>query len=208
MTDGAETDSKSRPSIELDEKAGDRVPAASDWEYEQAREEAQDEPSSHPAEAEEQAAGDEVAELRKEREALQDKLLRAAADLENYKKRMQTDRSRMMKYRHEDLLRDILPILDNLDRAIEHCPQLGSGDAFVDGVCMIATMFKELLERYGVKEIEALDQPFDPNFHEAVQRVHDPSKEPNTVVAVLEKGYMYEDRLLRPAKVVVSTRES
>lgn len=206
MTDGADTNSKSRPSIELDQNAGERVPAASDWEYEQAQGDAQEQPSTKPAE--EQAPGDEVAELRKEREALQDKLLRAAADLENYKKRMQTERSRMLKYRHEDLLRDILPILDNLDRAIEHCPQPGSGDAFVDGVCMIATMFKELLERYGVKEIEALEQPFDPNFHEAVQRIHDPNKEPNTVIAVLEKGYMYEDRLLRPSKVVVSTRES
>lgn len=133
-----------------------------------------------------------------------DRWMRAAADLENYKKRTLQERSRLLKYRNEDLLRDLLGVKDNLDRALAYCNRVERSDSVAEGVCMISNMFKDILERYGVKPIEALGKPFNPEFHEALARQPVAGKAPNLVIEELEKGYLYQDRLLRPAKVVVS----
>ncbi|MBI5572385.1 MAG: nucleotide exchange factor GrpE [Desulfomonile tiedjei] len=134
-----------------------------------------------------------------------DRWLRAVADLENYKKRVAQERSKLLKYRNEDLLKDLLAIVDNMDRALAHCTEDTRGDSLAEGVCMVAEMFRNVLERYGVTEIKALGQPFDPYVHEALAKIPDASRPPNQVIEVLEKGYLYHDRLLRAAKVVVST---
>ena len=97
-----------------------------------------------------------------------------------------------------------MAVVDNLERAQMHCEAAGRSDALADGVCMITKMFREILERYGVKEIKALGEPFDPHLHEAIARVPAQDKTANQVVEEMEKGYMYQDRLLRPAKVGVS----
>ncbi len=143
--------------------------------------------------------------LSAERDRFHDNWLRAAADMDNYKKRTLKERSQLLKYGNEDLLRAFLAVVDNMDRALSHCDDPGAGAALVEGVRMIERMLQQLLDRFGVKPIEALDQEFDPNVHEAIARTPMPGKDENMVVEVLEKGYMYRDRLLRPAKVVVST---
>jgi molecular chaperone GrpE len=140
-----------------------------------------------------------------ERDQFHDNWLRAAADMDNYKKRTLKERSQLLKYGNEDLLRALLPIVDNMDRALNYCNDQAEDDPLAEGVCMIEGMLQQLLDRFGVKPIEALDQQFDPTVHEAIARTPMPGKGENMVVEVLERGYMYRDRLLRPAKVVVST---
>ncbi len=164
----------------------------------------QAERESEPRRARDLAMAWRLVEARKESFDNRDRWVRAAADLENFKKRTLQERSKLLKYRNEEVLRDLLPVLDNLERALEHSDESGDTAAFVEGVKMIAGMLKEVLERYGVTGLESLDHPFDPNVHEAISKAPDPHKDPNTVIHQLEKGYMYQDRLLRPAKVVVS----
>lgn len=134
-----------------------------------------------------------------------DKWIRSVAEFENYKKRSIQERSKLLKYKNEDLIRDLLPIKDNLDRAITASAAQAPGP-LLDGVKMTANMFSDVLGRFGVTAIESMGKTFNPEFHEAIATVKDPAKDPNTVVEELEKGYMYQDRLLRPAKVVVSSR--
>ncbi len=153
---------------------------------------------------EEVAAEDPLEAAKKEAVENRDRWMRAVADLENYKKRSFQEKSKLLKYKYEELLRDLLTVVDNIDRALGHCEQTGRTDPVADGVCVISDMFRSLLSKYGVTEIESLGKPFDPNVHEAVAQIPAPDKEPNTVIEVMEKGYMYNDRLLRPAKVVVS----
>ncbi len=142
----------------------------------------------------------------KESSENRDRWLRATAELENFKKRSAQDRSRYIKYRNEELLRDLLPVQDNLERAINASSKTEQSSTVLDGVKMVAGMLKEVMERHGVKEIEAMGKPFDPQFHEAIARLPDPSRAPNTVIDQMEKGYMYHDRLLRPTRVVVSEK--
>ncbi len=134
-----------------------------------------------------------------------DKWMRAVAEFENYKKRSIQERSKFQKYRNEELLRDMLPVMDNLERAIAASDAKSAGP-LLDGVKMTANMFKDVLSRFGVKAIESVGGPFNPEFQEAIATLNDPGRDTNSVIEELEKGYMYQDRLLRPAKVVVSTK--
>ncbi len=147
---------------------------------------------------------DPLEQARKEANENRDRWMRAVAELENYKKRVAQDRGRWQKYRHEDLLKALLPVVDNMDRAAQHCSDMDESNPVAEGVRMIAGMFRDLLAKYGVTEIQALGKPFDPQFHEGIGRMPSEEAPPNTVIDQLEKGYMYHDRLLRPAKVVIS----
>ncbi len=151
---------------------------------------------------------DPLAFAKREAAENRDRWVRAVADLENYKKRAIQERSAILKYKNEDLLRDLLTVTDNIQRAVDFCSKEGRSDPVVDGICMISDMLRDLLKKYGVTEIEALGHPFDPNLHEAIATVATEDQKPNTVIEVLEKGYMYQDRLLRAAKVVISTAEA
>jgi molecular chaperone GrpE len=133
-----------------------------------------------------------------------DRWVRSVAELENFKKRTAQERSKLIKYGNEHLLRDLLTIVDNVERAIEAAEKAGEQGPFVDGVKMIAQMFFEILTRHGANPVHALGEPFDPNLHEAVTLAPTVDAAPNTVLEQLEKGYTYHDRLLRPSKVVVS----
>jgi molecular chaperone GrpE len=133
-----------------------------------------------------------------------DRWVRAVAELENYKKRALQEKSRLLKYKNEELLRELLPIVDNMERALAHCDVEGRCDPLTEGVSMIGSMFRDLLGRFGVTPMTALGEAFDPHVHEALAKIPTPNQPPNTVVEVLEKGYTYQDRLLRPAKVAVS----
>jgi len=160
-----------------------------------------------PEGADEKVEVDPLEAAQKEADENRERWVRAVAELENYKKRAAHERSRLLKYRYESLLRDLLPIVDNMDRAVHHCSEAGQSDGMAEGICMIAGMFRDLLQKYGVKEIESLGEPFDPQFHEAIARLPTSDKPANVVVEEMAKGYLYQDRLLRPAKVVVAAEQ-
>jgi len=132
-----------------------------------------------------------------------DKWLRLAAEFENYKKRMQKEKSDLMQFGNEGLLRAVLPILDNLERAIDHGKKMNENGTLLQGVEIILRQFLAILEKFGVKPVAAMGESFDPEKHEAVSQAES-DQEPNRVISELEKGYLFHERLLRPAKVVVS----
>jgi len=140
-----------------------------------------------------------------------ERLLRQAAELENYKKRSGRERDDAIRYANESLLKDLLPVVDNLERAIAHASGGGNGKPLVEGVEMVLRGLTDVLAKHGAMPIAAQDQPFDPTKHEAMTQVETDDHEPNSVVEELHKGYMLRDRLLRPALVsvakAVKTRE-
>ncbi len=141
----------------------------------------------------------------KESQDNRDRWLRAVADLENFKKRSMHEKTRLLKYKEEDILRELLPVVDNLERALTHGGKESKADPVTDGVKMVLGMFEEVLKKYGCTEIDSLGKAFDPQVHEAIAQEPVNNVEPNTVTRQLEKGYLYKDKLLRPAKVIVST---
>lgn len=144
---------------------------------------------------------EEVARLRREIADLRDRSMRTLADFDNYRKRSERERQETRKYALLEPLREFLEVVDNLGLALSAA---GSADDLKRGVEMIHRQMQELLRRLGVKEIEALDQPFDPALHEAVQREEDPTVQKPTVVGELRRGYMLHERLLRPTMVKVA----
>lgn len=141
--------------------------------------------------------------LEKNRE-LEDKLLRLAAEQDNFKKRMQRERETDLKYAEETILREILPSLDNLERAVEQCRCSPDAVALLAGVEMTCKGLLNTLEKFGVTPQSGEGEAFDPNFHEAVAMEHSEEVPENMILQEYQKGYMYKDRLIRPAKVVVS----
>ena len=134
-------------------------------------------------------------------------LLRTVADFENLKRRTEREKSDYFRFALADALRDLLGVLDNLDRAVSHASD-GAGSEFLSGVEMTARQFLDALRRQGVQEVEALGLPFDPNVHEAVMREETSEVPPGIVRDVFQKGYLLNDRLLRPAMVKVSAVQS
>lgn len=148
-----------------------------------------------------------VSTVKQERDQFRSLLQRTQADFENYQKRIQRDLKQDLRYAAGPLVRDLLPALDNLDRATAAAKQAGETGPLVQGVAMVQSQFLEALKRHGITRIEALGQPFDPNLHQAVMQQASKEQPPNTVVQVLEQGFMIHDRVLRPASVVVSKAE-
>lgn len=139
-----------------------------------------------------------------ELKAAVDRYARLAAEFENYKKRVQKDQAEYTKYANERLLKDLLPVLDNLQRALQHAQQTGSTNALVQGVELTHKQLMETLARFGLNPIPSVGLPFDPAVHQAVAMVKpDQGQAPNTVAAEFEKGYYLHDRVLRPATVTV-----
>jgi molecular chaperone GrpE len=141
----------------------------------------------------------------KEKEAAEnyDRYVRAVAELENYKKRAVRDRTDSLKYGQENLIRDILPLVDSLDRAMEHACNSNDFEAFKAGLQLIQNQLSGCLGKQGVEPITAIGRDFDPNFHQAVLQVESPDHGHNQVVDEFEKGYLLNGRLLRPSKVSV-----
>ena len=133
-----------------------------------------------------------------------DKYLRACAELENYKKRAARDREDFIKYGNETLIKDMLPTVDSMERALKHASDSEDFKAFADGLGLIRDNFISALGKHGVEEIDAIGKNFDPNFHEALMQVDGEKKEDNKVVEEFEKGYLLNGRLLRPSKVSIS----
>jgi molecular chaperone GrpE len=141
-----------------------------------------------------------------ERDQYFDLALRTKAEFENYQKRMQRERELDRKYAFGPLALDLLPILDNLDRAVVAAKQAGETGPLVQGVAMVQAQFLELLKRNGVTRIECEGKPFDPNLHQAVMQQPDEKSAPNTILQVIEQGFLNQDRVLRSAKVIVSAK--
>ncbi|MBI1845863.1 MAG: nucleotide exchange factor GrpE [Candidatus Rokubacteria bacterium] len=146
----------------------------------------------------------EVEGLRREVAEKQDRLLRALAEMDNLRRRTQREREEYVRYANESLLRELIPALDNLDRALEAARKTGGADTVVQGVELIQREFLRVLERVGVRRFSALGARFDPTRHEATARVVSPTAEPDTVIAEIVPGYMLHDRVLRPAQVAVA----
>ncbi len=132
-----------------------------------------------------------------------DKWLRMRAEFENYKKRVQKEKEDSIRYGNEDLLKALLPVIDNLNRALEHGDKAREISSLLEGVEMVRKQFLTVLEKFGVKPVPAVGEPFDPEKHEAIAQ-EEREGDSNRVVAATEEGYFFHDRLLRPAKVVVS----
>lgn len=146
-----------------------------------------------------------IAELESEAASHRDRYLRAVADAENMKKRLAREKADAIRFGNEALLRDVLPVLDNLELAIEHADPATDGKSVVEGVELTLRMFRDVLERHGLKPIEATaGSPFDPNVHEASGIEPTSAFAPNSVVRQLQRGYFLHDRLLRPARVTVA----
>jgi len=139
--------------------------------------------------------------MRAENQQLKDRYLRTLADFENFRKRSEREKSDFRRYALAETLRQLLPVLDNFDRALDHAE---GGDDFHKGVLLIYKQLFDTLEKNGLKPIDEAGGRFDPNIHEAVIREEDPSVPNQTVTAVLQKGYFLHDRLLRPAMVKVA----
>lgn len=146
----------------------------------------------------------ELAEARQEAADANDRYLRARADMENYKKRIErtyADRARDSK---KDLLRKLLGVKDNIERALQYGDNGTAGESIMEGVRLTQYQLDRLLETEGVHSIDAEGKPFDPRLEEAIQSVDDPDVADHTVVRVVQPGYTYQDEVLRPAQVIVS----
>jgi molecular chaperone GrpE len=131
-------------------------------------------------------------------------LQRTRADFENYQKRNQRERDQERRYYISNFAADLLSVIDNLERATAAAQQAGEQGPLVQGVALVQNQFLDILKRHGVTRIDAQGKPFDPNLHQAVMQQKVADQPPNTVVQVLEQGYVIHDRVLRPAKVAVS----
>jgi molecular chaperone GrpE len=148
-------------------------------------------------------AADPIETLQQEKQALQDRLLRTAAEFDNYRKRIDRERREQADAAAADILADLLPIVDDLERAL-HSRAGGDADAYRKGVELIHKQMMDLLRKRGVKRIEPVGADFDPNYHQAVIQEVSPDHREGEVMEVLRSGYMLGDRLLRPAMVKVA----
>jgi len=146
----------------------------------------------------------EIEELRRQVAERQDKLLRALAETENVRRRAQRDREEHLKYANESLIRDLIPVLDNLDRALAAARGAAGATTVVEGVELIQRELLRVLEKNGLARFSAIGQTFDPTRHEAIARVVSAGQPPNTVVHETAPGYLLHGRLLRPAMVAVA----
>lgn len=160
----------------------------------------------HEAEVEAAVEETEIDLLKKKVSELEDQNLRLQAEMINVRNRNQKDREAAAKYRSQDLAKELLPAIDNLERALESDVDGEHHDALKKGVQMVLDNLKQALKNQGVEEIPALGETFDPNFHQAVQTTSaaDEGVEPETIVKEFQKGYTLYDRVLRPAMVVVA----
>ena len=154
----------------------------------------------------ERSPREEAMRLQVELTEAHDRLLRMQADFENFRKRAAKEHLEAIQFGPQNLVKDLLSVVDNLDRAVDHAQESEGGDlqGLLQGVELVQRGLLGVLEKHHVESIEALGEPFNPAFHEAMAQVADDAVAPNMVIEVLEKGYQLRNRLLRPAKVVVT----
>lgn len=157
-----------------------------------------------PAETSAKDGDEDVQKLAEENAELKDRVLRAQAELENFRRRTQKEQLDAMKYQSLSVIRELLPGMDNLKRAIDAAEQSGDTQNLIDGIKMVAQQFQDVLKSQSCEAINPEGESFDPNFHEALTQVPSADHDPMTVLQVIEPGYRLHDRVIRPAKVMVS----
>jgi molecular chaperone GrpE len=158
-----------------------------------------------PAAAASAAQSAEVAVLQAKLDDTQGRLMRSLADLENYRRRVNREQEESRRFESLRLVRDLLPALDGLNRAISSAEQSGDQHALLSGIRMVAQQFRDILRGHAAEPIDALGKPFDPNLHEALTQMPSAEHPPMTVLQVVELGYRMHDRVVRPARVIVSS---
>ena len=143
-------------------------------------------------------------ELQNEVNTLKDKNMRIAAEMVNTLRRKDEETNRLLKYSNESLITELLPVIDNFERALNVDATSNDIESYQKGMTMIYNSLKNILEKFEVKEIEAIDKEFDPSFHQAVMQEETEGTKENIVIEVLQKGYTYKDKVIRPAMVKVS----
>jgi molecular chaperone GrpE len=189
-------DSEERPNAEADSSLEDEPRA--DREAVEEEESGAGEPAVLGSESSE-----ELVRAQARIEELKELLLRKQAEFENYRKRMERERADYLRYAAFDVLKEVLPVLDNLERAVE-ASRSGTEEQLREGVEIIQKQFRDVLAKLGLSEVETEDKPFDPHVHEAVGRVETDELPEGQVVEVFQKGYHFKDRLLRPSMVSVA----
>ncbi len=149
---------------------------------------------------------EELKAREEEIKGLNDRLLRLQAEFENYKKRTTREKSELLQYANDEMSKEMLRTVDNLESALKHAREIGQAESITEGIEMTLRQLLKSLERFGVSGFNSLGEKFDPNRHEAMLQVESADHEPNTIVDEAQKGYFLRDRLLRPAQVTV-TRE-
>ena len=147
---------------------------------------------------------EKINELKEASDKNHDLYLRSEAEIENIKKRNRKDKEEWVKYANETLIKEILPVMDNLEMAISHSQEENSIQALMEGVELTLKGLRDVLGKSGLEEVKAEGEPFDPNFHHAVSEQADGDVEPGIILQELQKGYMLKKRLIRPAMVIVS----
>ena len=160
--------------------------------------------TEEPVKKEKKKKNKELDELREKVKLLEEDTLRAKADLINYRKRKDDEVANLLKYAGSDLIMELLPVLDNFERALGKEEKSEELKNYLEGFKMIYQNIKDILIANGVKEIEALDKEFDPMYHHSVSMRKDESKESGVVLEVYQKGYTYKDKVLRPAMVIIN----
>jgi len=153
-----------------------------------------------------EAAADPIMQLQAEADKARDQALRAEAEMQNLRKRAERDVQNAHKFGIERLIQNLLPVLDSLEKAIETSLQAETpeDDPQLEGLKLCFKLFTDVFEKEGVHMLDPLGQAFDPNVHEALSMIENPDMEPNSVMAVIQKGYRLHERLVRPAMVIVS----
>jgi molecular chaperone GrpE len=162
--------------------------------------------TSDPAEAPPASAeeGDPLAQARAELARLKDALLRTAADFDNFRKRSRRELEEARRNGREDLLRALLPVFDNLERAMQSAQTSSDVKAMADGLAMVQRQFLDAIGREGIARLRTVGSAFDPGVHEAIQQVESDEHAPGTIIAEVQPGYMQGERLVRAAMVVVA----
>ena len=143
-------------------------------------------------------------ELQNEVNTLKDKNMRIAAEMVNTLRRKDEETTRLLKYSNESLITELLPVIDNFERALNVDAKTTDIESYQKGMAMIYNSLKNILEKFEVKEIEAIDKEFDPSYHQEVMQEEKEGTKENIVIEVLQKGYTYKDKVIRPAMVKVS----
>ena len=153
---------------------------------------------------------DQLAQLEAEIEKYKDVALRAEAEMQNLRRRAERDVRNAHKFGAERLLQNLLPVLDSLEKAIETSEAAGQAedDPQLEGIKLCSKLFIDVLTKEGIEALDPQGEPFDPNLHEALSMIENPDLEPNSVMTVIQKGYRLNERLVRPAKVMVSKAPS
>ena len=149
-----------------------------------------------------------IAELEAQVKEWQDKLLRKAAEFENYKRRTENDQFNLINYAAESFIIKLLPVVDDFERSMEHIDDIDNNKAVKDGIKLVYEKLLKLLNEHGVKKMQTKGEPFSVDYHDALMQRKDDSVPPHTVLEEVEAGYLYRDKVIRHAKVIVSEESS